>query len=73
MEFPDKCLEIGAYLVSVILIRSELYVTPVLKHRRTSFSRIVGLNVPNGSCVLDSEPVLGTEVPVRGSAPWLGS
>ena len=34
MEFPDKCLEIGAYLVSVTLIRSELYVTSVLKHRR---------------------------------------
>lgn len=34
MEFPDKCLEIGAHLVDVILIRSELYITPVLKHRR---------------------------------------
>jgi hypothetical protein len=29
MEFPDKCLEIGAYLVDVILIRSELYNTGI--------------------------------------------
>lgn len=76
MEFPDKCLEIGAYLVDVILIRSELYITPVLKRRRTGFQQNcwgVDVDLPNGSFVLDSEPVLGTEVPVRGFAPRLGN